>query len=100
MSPDEKLLTAIFGTEGQKELLKEENDFAKEWQEAKEICRLAAEWNPELAWKPALVFGDSPRAIAHSKDGVAWMAEWFDRVNKEVCLYNPDAYTLSKVICE
>jgi hypothetical protein len=97
MSPDEKLLTAIFGTESQKEALKEENDFAKEWQEAKEICRLTEEWNPELKFEPVLLF-ETPKGIAFSKDGEAILAGWFNKKEKETCTSGIDEYSLSKVI--
>jgi hypothetical protein len=97
MSPDEKLLVAIFGTESQKELLKEENDFAKEWQEAEEICRLTEEWNPDLKFVPVLLF-EIPKGIAFSKDGTPVLAGWFNKKSMETCTSGIDEYSLSKVI--
>jgi hypothetical protein len=96
MSLDDRLLVAIFGTESQKEALKEIYDFTEEWQEAKEICRLTEEWNPDLKFVPVLLFGN-PKGIAFSKDGKAVLAGWFIKEGKETCTSGIDEYSLSRI---
>lgn len=103
MTPDEKLILAIFGeTKEQKEkaaseaTTAEEAQAAEDWAQATMIAEAANKEFPKYQWYPALSFGWQAHAIAivDGTDGEpprVLRAEFF---GTELGHYTPDDYTI------
>ena len=102
MSPNDKLLAAIFGFSSQEEAARAAEEKAREeavqsekdWYAAKEIAALAnAEFGDVGEWFPALSFGWQPHAVCITDEG-ARMASIATKNN--IYHYAPDEYTISE----
>ncbi len=102
MSPNDKLLAAIFGFGSQEESARAADEKAradavqsgKDWQEAKKIADLAnAEFGDVGEWLPSLSFGWQAHAVCVTAEG-ARMADV--TADGSVYHYAPDEYTISE----